>query len=209
MEGVTVVDHPLVQHKLTLIRGKNVSTKSFRELLKEIGTLLCYEVTRDLPLMKAEIETPMARMMSPRIAGKKLVFAPILRAGVTFAEGMLDLVPAARVAHIGLYREPESFVAVEYFFKAPSDLDERLVIVVAPVIATANTAVAAIVRLKERRAKEIRYVCLLAARKGLQKLRDLHPDVPVWTAAIDENVDDQGFIVPGLGDAGDRAYGTK
>jgi len=209
MEGVTVVDHPLVQHKLTLIRGKNVSTKSFLELLKEIGMLLCYEVTRDLPLMRVQIETPMARMMSPRIAGKKLVFAPILRAGMSFAEGMLDLVPAARVAHIGLYREPESFVAVEYFFKAPSDLDERLVIVVAPVIATANTAVAAIVRLKERRAKEIRYVCLLAARQGLQKLRDLHPDVPIWTAAIDENVDDQGFIVPGLGDAGDRAYGTK
>ena len=209
MEGVTVVDHPLVQHKLTLIRCKNVSTKSFLELLKEIGMLLCYEVTRDLPLMRVQIETPMARMMSPRIAGKKLVFAPILRAGMSFAEGMLDLVPAARVAHIGLYREPESFVAVEYFFKAPSDLDERLVIVVAPVIATANTAVAAIVRLKERRAKEIRYVCLLAARQGLQKLRDLHPDVPVWTAAIDENVDDQGFIVPGLGDAGDRAYGTK
>ena len=209
MEGVTVVDHPLVQHKLTLIRGKNVSTKSFLELLKEIGMLLCYEVTRDLPLMRVQIETPMARMMSPRIAGKKLVFAPILRAGMSFAEGMLDLVPAARVAHIGLYREPESFVAVEYFFKAPSDLDERLVIVVAPVIATANTAVAAIVRLKERRAKEIRYVCLLAARQGLQKLRDLHPDVPVWTAAIDENVDDQGFIVTGLGDAGDRAYGTK
>jgi uracil phosphoribosyltransferase len=209
MEGVTVVDHPLVQHKLTLIRGKDVSTKSFLELLKEIGMLLCYEVTRDLPLMRVQIETPMARMMSPRIAGKKLVFAPILRAGMSFAEGMLDLVPAARVAHIGLYREPESFVAVEYFFKAPSDLDERLVIVVAPVIATANTAVAAIVRLKERRAKEIRYVCLLAARQGLQKLRDLHPDVPVWTAAIDEDVDDQGFIVPGLGDAGDRAYGTK
>ena len=209
MDGVTIVTHPLVQHKLTLLREKDVSTKSFRELLKEIGMLLCYEVTRDLPLMRVQIETPMARMMSPRIAGKKLVFAPILRAGMTFAEGMLDLVPAARVAHIGLYREPESFVAVEYFFKAPSDLDERLVIVVAPVIATANTAAAAIVRLKERRAKEIRYVCLLAARQGLQKLRDLHPDVPVWTAAIDEDVDDQGFIVPGLGDAGDRAYGTK
>jgi uracil phosphoribosyltransferase len=209
MEGVTVIDHPLVQHKLTLIRGKNISTKSFRELLKEIGTLLCYEVTRDLPLMKVEIETPMARMMSLRIAGKKLVFAPILRAGVTFAEGMLDLVPAARVAHIGLYREPESFVAVEYFFKAPSDLEERLVIVVAPVIATANAAGAAIVRLKERRAKEIRYVCLVASRQGLQKLRDLHPDVPIWTAAIDEDLDDHAFIVPGLGDAADRAYGTK
>src|ERR1700734_365987 len=203
MEGRTVVDHPLVQHKLTLIRGKDISTKSFRELLKEIGMLLCYEVTRDLPLTKVEIETPLARMMSPRIAGKKLVFAPILRAGVTFAEGMLDLVPAARVAHIGLYREPETFVAVEYFFKAPSDLHERLVIVVAPVIATANTAAAAIVRLKERGAKAIRFVSLLAAPEGLERLRGLHPDVRVWTAAIDEGLDKQGFIFPGLGDAGD------
>jgi len=209
MEGVTIVKHPLVQHKLTLIRAKDISTKSFRELLKEIGMLLCYEVTRDLPLTEVEIETPMARMMSPRLAGKKLVFAPILRAGVTFAEGMLDLVPAARVAHIGLYREPESFVAVEYFFKAPSDLDERLVIVVAPVIATANTAAAAVVRLKERGAKEIRFVSMVASPEGLERLRGLHPDVPIWTAAVDDGLDAQGFILPGLGDAGDRAYGTK
>jgi uracil phosphoribosyltransferase len=209
MEGVTIVKHPLVQHKLTLIRDKNISTKSFRELLKEIGMLLCYEVTRDLPLIDVAIETPMARMMSPRLAGKKLVFAPILRAGVTFAEGMLDLVPAARVAHIGLYREPESFVAVEYFFKAPSDLGERLVIVVSPVIATANTAAAAVVRLKERGAKEIRFVSMLASPEGLERLRGLHPDVPIWTAAIDDGLDANGFILPGLGDAGDRAYGTK
>jgi uracil phosphoribosyltransferase len=209
MEGVTIVKHPLVQHKLTLIRDKNISTKSFRELLKEIGMLLCYEVTRDLPLTNVAIETPMSRMMSPRLAGKKLVFAPILRAGVTFAEGMLDLVPAARVAHIGLYREPESFVAVEYFFKAPSDLGERLVIVVAPVIATANTAAAAVVRLKERGAREIRFVSMLASPEGLERLRGLHPDVPIWTAAIDDGLDEQGFILPGLGDAGDRAYGTK
>jgi uracil phosphoribosyltransferase len=209
MEGVTIVKHPLVQHKLTLIRDKNISTKSFRELLKEIGMLLCYEVTRDLPLIDVAIETPMSRMMSPRLAGKKLVFAPILRAGVTFAEGMLDLVPAARVAHIGLYREPESLVAVEYFFKAPSDLAERLVIVVAPVIATANTAAAAVVRLKERGAKEIRFVSMLASPEGLERLRGLHPDVPIWTAAIDEGLDANGFILPGLGDAGDRAYGTK
>jgi uracil phosphoribosyltransferase len=209
MEGVTIVEHPLVQHKLTLIRDKTISTKSFRELLKEIGMLLCYEVTRDLPLIDVEIETPMSRMMSPRLAGKKLVFAPILRAGVTFAEGMLDLVPAARVAHIGLYREPESFVAVEYFFKAPSDLDERLVIVVSPVIATANTAAAAVVRLKERGAKEIRFVSMLASPEGLERLRGLHPDVPIWTAAIDEGLDANGFILPGLGDAGDRVYGTK
>ena len=209
MEGVTIVKHPLVQHKLTLIRDKNISTKSFRELLKEIGMLLCYEVTRDLPLTDVAIETPMSRMMSPRLAGKKLVFAPILRAGVTFAEGMLDLVPAARVAHIGLYREPESFVAVEYFFKAPSDLAERLVIVVAPVIATANTAAAAVVRLKERGAREIRFVSMLASPEGLERLRGLHPDVPIWTAAIDDGLDANGFILPGLGDAGDRAYGTK
>jgi uracil phosphoribosyltransferase len=209
MEGVTIVDHPLVQHKLTLIRAKHISTKSFRELLKEIGMLLCYEVTRDLPLEDVEIETPMTRTMAPRIAGKKLVFAPILRAGMTFAEGMLDLVPAARVAHIGLYREPESFVAVEYFFKAPSDIRDRLVIVVSPVIATANTAAAAVVRLKERGAREIRFVSLIASPEGLERLRGLHPDVPIWTAAIDEGLDENGFILPGLGDAGDRAYGTK
>ncbi|MDI1346139.1 MAG: uracil phosphoribosyltransferase [Pseudolabrys sp.] len=209
MEGVTVVDHPLVQHKLTLIRDKNLSTKSFRELLSEIGMLLCYEVTRDLPLEMTEIETPLARMQSPILAGKKLVFAPILRAGLTFAEGMLDLVPVARVAHIGLYREPETFAAVEYFFKAPSDLAERLVIVIVPVLATANTAVAAVDRLKERGAKEIRLVCLISAPEGIERLRGIHPDVRIWTAAIDTGLNEQAFIIPGLGDAGDRAYGTK
>jgi uracil phosphoribosyltransferase len=209
MQGVTVVDHPLVQHKLTLIRDKNRSTKSFRELLKEIGMLLCYEVTRDLPLTSVEIETPLVRTKAPMIAGKKLVFAPVLRAGVTFVEGMLDLVPTARVAHIGLYREPETFVAVEYFFKAPADIAERLVIVVAPVLATANTAVAAIDRLKERGAKDIRFVCLLGAPQGFERLRGIHPDVPVWTAAVDDGLDGHAYILPGLGDAGDRAYGTR
>ena len=209
MEGVTVVDHPLVQHKLTLIRDKNLSTKSFRELLSEIGMLLCYEVTRDLPLELVEIETPLARMKSPVLAGKKLVFAPILRAGLTFAEGMLDLVPAARIAHIGLYREPETFAAVEYFFKAPSDIAERLVLVIVPVLATANTAVAAVDRLKEHGARDIRVVCLVAAPEGIERLRGIHPDVRIWTAAIDEGLNEQAFIVPGLGDAGDRAYGTK
>ena len=209
MEGVTIVDHPLVQHKLTLIRAKDISTKSFRELLKEIGMLLCYEVTRDLELTMVEIETPLARMRSPRLAGKKLVFAPVLRAGATFAEGMLDLVPAARVAHIGLYRDPDTFVAVEYFFKAPSDMHERLVIVVSPIVATTNSAVAAVDRVKERGAKDIRLVCLIAAPQGIERLRGIHPDVPVWTAAIDEGLDERAFIVPGLGDAGDRAYGTK
>jgi uracil phosphoribosyltransferase len=209
MEGVTVVSHPLVQHKLTLIRDKNRSTKSFRELLKEIGMLLCYEVTRDLPLTEVEIETPLARMQSPQISGKKLVFAPVLRAGLTFVEGMMDLVPTARVAHIGLYREPETFAAVEYFFKAPSDLQDRRIIVVAPVLATGNTGLAAIDRVKERGGTDIRFVCLIAAPMGLERLRGIHPDVPIWTAAVDETLDGQGFIVPGLGDAGDRAYGTK
>ena len=209
MDGVTVVEHPLVQHKLTLIREKQISTKSFRELLKEIGMLLCYEVTRDLPLTEVVIETPMARMQSAKIAGKKLVFVPLLRAGVTFVDGMLDLVPTARVAHIGLYREPRTLVAVEYFFKAPSDLNERLAIVVSPVVATGNTAIAAIDRLKERGAKEIRLVCLLTVPEGVERVRGLHPDVPIWTAAIDQELDANAFILPGLGDAGDRAYGTR
>jgi uracil phosphoribosyltransferase len=198
-----------VQHKLTLLREKDASTKSFRELLQEIGMLLCYEVTRDLPLSDVDIETPLAQMRTPQIAGKKLVFAPVLRAGMTFAEGMLDLVPNARVAHIGLYREPETFTAVEYYFKAPSDLHERQVIVISPVLATANTAVAAVDRLKERGANDIRLVCLIAAPEGVERMRGIHPDVPIWLAAIDEGLDENGFILPGLGDAGDRAYGTK
>jgi uracil phosphoribosyltransferase len=209
MEGVTVVDHPLVQHKLTLIRDKERSTKSFRELLNEIGMLLCYEVTRDLPLTYVKIETPVAPMTGKEIAGKKLVFAPILRAGLSFVEGMITLVPSARIAHIGLYRDPVTFVAVEYFFKAPVNLEERLVIVIDPMLATANTAVAAIDRIKEAGAKEIRFVCLLAAPEGIERLRAHHPDVPIWTAAIDERLDEHAYIVPGLGDAGDRAYGTK
>jgi uracil phosphoribosyltransferase len=199
----------MVQHKLTLLRKKSISTKSFRELLKEIGMLLCYEITRDLPLIDIDIETPLAHMKSPQIAGKKLVFAPVLRAGVTFAEGMLDLVPNARVAHIGLYREPETFVAVEYFFKAPSDLHERLVIVISPVLATANTAVAAVDRLKERGATDIRLVSLIGVPEGIERMRGIHPDVPIWLAAVDEGLNENAFIMPGLGDAGDRAYGTK
>jgi uracil phosphoribosyltransferase len=209
MEGVTVVDHPLVQHKLTLIRDKKRSTKSFRELLNEVGTLLCYEVTRDLPLTDVQIETPVAPMTGKEIAGKKLVFAPILRAGLSFVEGMISLVPSARIAHIGLYRDPVTFDAVEYFFKAPVNLDERLVIIIDPMLATGNTAVAAIDRIKERGAKEIRFVCLLASPEGIERLRGHHPDVPIWTAAIDEKLDEHAYIVPGLGDAGDRAYGTK
>jgi uracil phosphoribosyltransferase len=209
MEGVTVVGHPLVQHKLTLLRDRSRSTKSFRELCRELGILMCYEVTRDLPLDHVEIETPMARMMAPRLAGKKLVFAPILRAGMTLVEGMLELVPAARIAHIGLYRDPDTLVAVEYYFKAPADVADRLIVVVAPVIATANTAVAAVDRLKERGAREIRFVCLITAPLALERLRGIHPDVPIWTAAVDDRLDDDAYIIPGLGDAGDRAYGTR
>ena len=206
---IHVVDHPLVQHKLSLMRERDRSTKGFRELLNEIGMLLAYEVTRDLPLELVDIETPIAPMKAPKIAGKKLVFVPVLRAGVTFVDGMLDLVPTARVAHIGLYREPQTFTAVEYFFKAPSDLQERLAVVVTPVLATGNSAVAAVDRLKERGAKDIRMVCMIAAPEGVERVRGLHPDVALWTAAIDEGLDDDAFIVPGLGDAGDRAYGTR
>ena len=209
MEGVTVVGHPLVQHKLTLLRDRRRSTKSFRELCRELGILMCYEVTRDLPLDHEDIETPMARMRAPRLAGKKLVFAPILRAGMALAEGMLDLVPAARVAHVGLYRDPGTLAAVEYFFKAPADVADRLVIVIAPVIATANTAVAAIDRLKERGARDLRFACLITVPLALERLRGIHPDVPVWTAAIDDGLDENAYILPGLGDAGDRAYGTR
>lgn len=208
-DGVTVVDHPLVQHKLTLMREKDRSTKSFRQLLNEIGMLLCYEVTRDLPLEMVEIETPLTASMQPVIAGKKLVFAPILRAGVGFLDGMLELVPAARVAHIGLYRDPDTLQAVEYYFKAPSDVADRMIVVMDPMLATANSAVAAIDRLKERGAKDLRFVCLLAAPEGIERLRGAHPEVRIWTAAIDERLDDHGYIVPGLGDAGDRMFGTR
>jgi uracil phosphoribosyltransferase len=209
MDGVHVVDHPLVQHKLTLMRTASRSTKGFRQLLNEIGMLLCYEVTRDLPTELVEIETPLEPMKAPMIAGKKLVLAPILRAGVGFLDGMLDLVPSARVAHIGLYRDPETLQAVEYYFKAPHDLADRLTIVMDPMLATANSAVAAIDRLKARGARDIRFVCLLAAPEGVKKLRDAHPEVTVWTAAIDSHLNDHGYIVPGLGDAGDRMFGTK
>ena len=209
MDGVIVVEHPLVQHKLTLMRNAKRSTKGFRQLLNEIGMLLCYEITRDLPLELIEIETPLARMMAPQIAGKKLVFAPILRAGAGFLDGMLDLVPSARVAHIGLYRDPATLQAVQYYFKAPTDLADRLVIVMDPMLATANSACAAVKGLKDRGAKEIRFVCLLAAPEGIAKLRREHADVRLWTAAIDDHLNDHGYIVPGLGDAGDRMFGTK
>jgi uracil phosphoribosyltransferase len=209
MEGVTIVDHPLVQHKLTLLRDKTRSTKVFRELFNEIGALLCYEVTWDLPCEMVEVETPLAKMRSPVLAGKKLVLAPVGRAGIGFLEGMLNLLPSARVAHIGLYRDPRTLVAVEYFFKAPDDMADRLALVLHPMLATGNSAVAAVDRLKESGAKAVRIVCLLATAQALEKLRAHHPDVHVWTAAIDDGINEQGYILPGLGDVGDRMYGTR
>lgn len=209
IQGVTVIDHPLVQHKLSLMRNKDTSTAQFRRLLREISTLLCYEVTRDLPLETIQIETPVEPTEAVRLAGKKLVLAPILRAGVGLMDGMLDLIPAARVAHIGLYRDPETLVAVEYYFKAPDDIAERLVIVVDPMLATANTAVAALERLKERGVTDLRFVCLVASPEGIERLKAYHPDVPVWTAAIDRELNEHGYIAPGLGDAGDRLFGTR
>jgi uracil phosphoribosyltransferase len=209
MQGVTVVDHPLVQHKLTLMRDKTRSTKGFRQLLNEIGMLLAYEVTRDLELEMIDIETPMEAMKAPVLAGKKLVLAPILRAGVGFLDGMLTLVPSARVAHVGLYRDPKTLVAVEYYFKAPDDITDRLVLVLDPMLATANSAIAAVDRLKEAGAKSIRFVCLLAAPEGIEKFHGQHPEVHIWTAAVDSHLNDHGYIIPGLGDAGDRMFGTK
>jgi uracil phosphoribosyltransferase len=206
---VHVVDHPLIRHKLTLMREKARSTRSFRELLREIAMLLCYEVTRDLPTELVDIETPLGPTRQPMIAGKKLVFAPILRAGVGFLDGMLELAPSARVAHVGIFRDPTTLKAVEYYFKAPADVAERLVIVVDPMLATGNSACAAVERLKERGCRDLRFVCLVAAPEGIARLRAEHPDVAIWTAAVDERLNDHGYIVPGLGDAGDRMFGTK
>jgi uracil phosphoribosyltransferase len=209
LSGVTIVDHPLVQHKLTLMRDKETSTKTFRALMRETATLICYEVTRQLSMDEVEIQTPVAPTKAKVIAGKKLVFAPILRAGLGMAEGMLDLVPAARVAHIGLYRDPETLEAVEYYFKTPEDIADRLVIVVDPMLATGHTAVAAIDLLKKRGVGDLRFVCLLASVPGVETLRAAHPDVEIWTAAVDPQLNDHGYIVPGLGDAGDRTFGTR
>ncbi len=208
-ENVTLVEHPLVQHKLALMRRKETSTAEFRQLLREIAVLLGYEVTRDLPLTTEEIETPLTKMDAPRLEGKKLVLISILRAGNGLLEGMLELVPSARVGHVGLYRDPETLVAVEYYFKVPQDLSDRLVIVVDPMLATGNSASAALSRIKEEGARNIKFVCLLAAPEGVKALSEAHPDVPIYTAAIDDYLNDHGYIVPGLGDAGDRLYGTK
>ena len=209
MDGLTIVSHPLVQHKLTLLRDKNSSIQLFRAVVRETATLLCYEVTRDLPVELIEIQTPLTTMMAPQLVGKKLVFAAILRSGMGMLEGMLELAPAARVAHIGLYRDPVTLNCVEYYFKAPLDIAERTVVVIDPMLATGNTAIAAVDRLKEAGARQIRMACLLASPEGISKFQGHHPGVPVWTAAIDERLNDHGYILPGLGDAGDRMYGTR
>ncbi|MGJ8569233.1 MAG: uracil phosphoribosyltransferase [Hoeflea sp.] len=209
MDGVTVINHPLVQHKLTIMRKKATSTAGFRRLLREISTLLCYEVTRDLELTMETIETPLVEIEAPVLEGKKLVFASILRAGNGLLEGMLDLVPSARVAHIGVYRDHETLEAIEYYFKAPEDVSNRLIIVVDPMLATGNSSIASIDKLKERGARNIRFLCLLAAPEGIRNFQAAHPDVPIYTASIDSHLNEQGYIVPGLGDAGDRMYGTK
>ena len=209
MAEVRVIDHPLVQHKLTLMRRVDTPTAKFRALLREIALLLGYEVTRDLALTEERIETPLESMTAPVLAGKKLVLVSILRAGNGLLEGMLDLMPAARVGHIGLYRDPVTLMAIEYYFKVPEDLDDREVIAVDPMLATAHSAIAAVHRLKEAGARSIKLVCLVAAPEGLEAFDREHPDVPVYTAAVDERLDDHGYIRPGLGDAGDRLYGTK
>ena len=206
---VHVIDHPLVQHKLTLMRRKDTSTKSFRELVHELSALLAYEITRDMPMQEIEIETPLEKMQSRVIDGKKVVLASILRAGNGFLDGMLQVIPGARVGHIGLYRDPATLQAVEYYFKMPHDMHERDVIVLDPMLATGNSAVSAVDRLKKTGPRSIRFVCLVTCPEGLKTFHDAHPDVPVYTPAVDRGLNDHGYIVPGLGDAGDRIFGTK
>jgi uracil phosphoribosyltransferase len=207
--GLTVVDHPLVQHKLTLMRDRNTSTAEFRRLLREISLLLAYEATRDLPVAAAVIDTPLERGEFPLLAGKKLCLVSILRAGNGILDGMIDLLPSARVGHIGIYREPRTLQAVEYYLKLPDDLAERDVILVDPMLATGNSAVAAISRLIELRARSINFVCLVAAPEGVDKVMTIFPEVTIVAAALDRCLDDHGYILPGLGDAGDRLFGTK
>ena len=209
MRNVHVITHPLVQHKLTLMRCKDASTNSFRRLLGELSTLMAYEVTRDMPLQAIEIETPMETTTGYVIDGKKQVLVSILRAGNGFLDGMLNVIPGARVGHIGLYRDPETLQPVEYYFKMPSEMHERDIIVVDPMLATGNSAAAAVTRLKQTHPKSIKFVCLLATPEGLATFQAIHPDVVIYTAAIDRGLDEHGYILPGLGDAGDRIFGTK
>lgn len=206
---VHVIDHPLVQHKLTLMRSKETSTSTFRNLLREISMLLAYEVCRDMPTTNTEIETPIAKMRAPMLDGKKIVIISILRAGTGILDGMLEILPSARVGHIGLYRDPKTLVAVEYYYKVPDNMGDRDAIVVDPMLATGNSAVAAIDRIKESGPRSIKFVCLLTCPEGIKAFNGAHPDIPVYTAAIDDRLNEKSYIVPGLGDAGDRLFGTK
>ena len=207
--NVCLVNHPLVQHKLTLLRKKESSSSTFRRLLNEISMLMAYEVTSEMPMQEVEIETPLEKMIGKVIDGKKLVFVSILRAGNGFLDGMLTVVPGARVGHIGLYRDPATLAAVEYYFKMPHSMDQRDVILVDPMLATGNSAIAAVGRLKALQPKSIKFVCLVGCPEGVEAMRKAHPDVPIYAAAIDRQLNDHGYIVPGLGDAGDRLFGTK
>lgn len=206
--GVTVVEHPLVQHKLNTMRRKDMSTNTFRRMLRELAALMAYEVLRDIPMQEIEVETPLETMTAQVIDGKKLVFVSILRAGGGILDGMLDVVPSARVGHVGLYRDPKTLIAVEYYFKMPAHLHERDVVIVDPMLATGHSAIAAVDRVKEAGPRSIKFVCLLTCPEGLAAMAEAHPDVPVFTAAIDRQLDENGYIVPGLGDAGDRIFGT-
>ena len=209
MRNLHLIDHPLVQHKLTLMRRKDASTSTFRTLLNELSSLMAYEVTRDMPLQAIEVETPLETMTGQVFDGKKLVFVSILRAGNGILEGMLNMVPSARVGHIGLYRDPQTLTPVEYYFKMPQDMAERDVIVVDPMLATGNSAIAAISRVKQLSPKSIKFVCLLTCPEGVAALQKAHPDVAIYTAAMDRQLNEHGYILPGLGDAGDRIFGTK
>ncbi|TGD89977.1 uracil phosphoribosyltransferase [Mycolicibacterium sp. CH28] len=209
MHDVHLIDHPLVQHKLTLMRRKETSTNTFRRLANEVSTLLAYEVLRDTPTQEVDVDTPLEATTGVVIDGKKLVFVAIMRAGTGILDGILTVVPGARVGHIGLYRDPKTHVAVEYYFKMPSDLHEREVVIVDPMLATGNSAVAAVDRLKEFNPRSIKFVCLLTCPQGIAALHEAHPEVPIYTAAVDRGLDEHGYIVPGLGDAGDRIFGTK
>lgn len=209
MANVTITNHPLIQHKLSILRDKSTASKEFRALIGEIAMLMCYEATRDLPLKDVEIETPVSPMTTKALAGKKLAFVPILRAGLGMVDGVLSLVPSARVGHIGLYRDPETLQPVEYYCKLPGDIGEREVIVLDPMLATGGSAIDAITQIKKRQPKSIKFMCVIGAPEGLKALTEAHPDVDVFVAALDEKLNDHGYIVPGLGDAGDRIFGTK
>lgn len=209
MAKVHILDHPLIQHKISLIRDKNTGSKDFRELVEEVAMLMAYEVTRDFPLLEVEVETPVAKMKAKQIAGRKVGLIPILRAGLGMVDGMLRLIPTAKVGHIGLYRDPETLKPVEYYCKLPTDVEERELIVIDPMLATGGSAAAGITFLKERGAKNIKLMCLIAAPEGIQAVHSVHDDVDIFVAAVDSHLNEHGYIVPGLGDAGDRLFGTK